>query len=87
MCIAGFRVRENRTVKRGLMGLRVTINGEERRLKAPVTVQALLAELGLEATKIAVERNREIVPRSRYGDMKVTDGDRLEIVQFIGGGS
>jgi thiamine biosynthesis protein ThiS len=69
------------------MGLRVTINGEERRLKAPITVQALLAELGLEPTKIAVERNLEIVPRSRYGDMKVKDGDRLEIVQFIGGGS
>jgi thiazole synthase len=87
MCILVFRGRGNHTVKRGLMGLCVTINGEERRLKAPVTVQALLTELGLESTKIAVERNLEIVPRSRYDDMKVTDGDRLEIVQFIGGGS
>ncbi len=68
------------------MGLRVMINGEERQFGAPVTVRALLAELGLEPAKIAVERNLEIVPRSRYGDVTVADGDRLEIVQFIGGG-
>jgi thiamine biosynthesis protein ThiS len=69
------------------MGLRVTINGEEHRLDAPVSVRVLLTELGLEPTKIAVERNLEIVPRSQYGDVKVANGDRLEIVQFIGGGS
>ena len=69
------------------MGLRVTINGEERQLEAPVTVRALLTELGLEPAKIAVERNLEIVPRSRYADVAVNDGDRLEIVHFIGGGN
>jgi thiazole synthase len=68
------------------MGLRVTINGEERRLESPLSVHALLGQLGLEPAKIAVERNFEIVPRSRYGEITVSDGDRLEIVQFIGGG-
>jgi thiamine biosynthesis protein ThiS len=68
------------------MGLRVTINGEERELAAPVSVRALLTELGIEPAKIAVERNLEIVPRSRYGEVTLSDGDRLEIVQFIGGG-
>ncbi len=69
------------------MGLRVTINGEERRFDAPVTVQALLGQLGLQPAKIAVERNLEIVPRSRYDKVVVADGDRLEIVHFIGGGN
>jgi thiamine biosynthesis protein ThiS len=68
------------------MGLRVTINGEERELRAALSVQALVSELGLEPAKIAIERNLEIVPRSRYSDVCVADGDRLEIVQFIGGG-
>jgi thiamine biosynthesis protein ThiS len=68
------------------MGPRVTINGEERRLDAVLSVHALLAELGLEPVTIAVERNREIVPRSRYGEVTVVDGDKIEIVQFIGGG-
>lgn len=69
------------------MGLSVTINGEERRLQAPLSVRALLADLGLEPAKIAVERNLEIVPRSRYAEVEIADGDRLEIVQFIGGGA
>lgn len=68
------------------MTLRITLNGEERRLDAPLTVDALLSRLGLERGKIAVERNLEIVPRSLYGEINVADGDRIEIVQFIGGG-
>ena len=69
------------------MSLRVTINGEERQIPARLSVHALLAELGLEPAKIAVERNLEIVPRSQYGAIQVSDGDRLEIVHFIGGGN
>lgn len=69
------------------MGLRVTINGEERQFEAALSVRALLAQLGLEPAKIAVERNLEIVPRSQYEDVTMADGDRLEIVQFIGGGA
>lgn len=84
--IMRFTARGNWCVKRGVMGLRVIINGEERQFDVPVSVDALLAQLGLEPAKIAVERNLEIVPRSQYRAVTVADGDRLEIVQFIGGG-
>jgi thiazole synthase len=66
--------------------MHVTINGERRELPAPATVSDLLGQLGLDARKIAVERNLEIVPRSAYGATLVGEGDRLEIVHFIGGG-
>ena len=66
--------------------MQVQINGESRRLAGPTTVAGLLSELGLDPRKIAVERNLEIVPRSAYGMTGVEDGDRLEIVQFVGGG-
>jgi thiazole synthase len=69
------------------MAVDVTINGEERRLDGPVSIDALLAELGLDPVKIAVERNLVIVPRSRYGEVLVGEGDKLEIVHFIGGGT
>ena len=69
------------------MGLRVTINGEGREIDGPVSVFALLAALGLDPAKIAVERNLEIVPRSLYASVMVGEGDRLEIVHFIGGGN
>jgi sulfur carrier protein len=64
----------------------LTINGEQRSLRAASTVAALVAELGLDARKVAVERNLEIVPRSAYGQTALADGDRIEIVHFIGGG-
>ncbi len=65
----------------------VIINGEQRRLAGPMTVADLLASLGFDQAKIALERNLEIVPRSTYGETVVDDGDRLEIVHFIGGGA
>lgn len=68
------------------MELNLTINGEPRRLDGPLTVDALLERLGLTSGKVAVERNLEIVPRSTYGAVSVADGDRFEIVRFIGGG-
>ena len=64
----------------------VTINGETHTFVAPLTLQNLLEQLGLDRGKIAIERNLEIVPRSIYGQTVVKDGDRLEIVHFIGGG-
>lgn len=64
----------------------VTINGEQRELTAPVSVAELLNSLGLDARKVALERNLEIVPRSDYQGTMVGDGDKLEIVHFIGGG-
>lgn len=64
----------------------ITVNGEMRRLDGPTTVAGLLAALALEPKKIAVERNLEIVPKSQYGAVRLADGDRIEIVQFVGGG-
>jgi len=69
------------------MAVNVTVNGEARQLEAPTSVRGLLECLGLDPAKIAVERNLEIVPRSTYGDVAVGEGDRLEIVHFIGGGN
>ncbi len=68
------------------MAISITLNGEARNVSAPMSVASLLAELGLKPVKIAVERNLAIVPRSTYGEVIVEDGDRLEIVHFIGGG-
>ena len=64
----------------------LTLNGEQRSFEGPVTVSGLLATLGLETRKVAVERNEEIVPRSRYAETWLESGDALEIVHFIGGG-
>ena len=69
------------------MALNVTINGEARHLNGPMSVRDLLTGLGLDPQKIAVERNLEIVPRSRYGAVMAEEGDRFEIVHFIGGGN
>jgi thiazole synthase len=69
------------------MRLNVKINGEPRQLDGPLSVDGLLARLGFDPAKIAVERNAEIVPRSTYGTVALDEGDRLEIVHFIGGGN
>lgn len=66
--------------------MRITLNGDLRDHPDGLTVKELLADLGLNPAKVAVERNREIVPRSTYGDVTLADGDQLEIVHFIGGG-
>ncbi|CAA7625616.1 Thiazole synthase [Candidatus Terasakiella magnetica] len=67
--------------------MKVMINGEERSFSASMSVESLLGELGVDPRKVAVERNLEIVPKSSYDQIAVDDGDRLEIVAFIGGGS
>ena len=64
----------------------LTINGEPRSFASLRDVAGLVAALGLDARKVAVERNLEIVPRSAYGRTPIADGDRIEIVHFIGGG-
>jgi thiamine biosynthesis protein ThiS len=64
----------------------ITLNGEPRHAAAGQHVAGLLADLGLDTRKVAVERNEAIVPRSRYAETHLADGDRLEIVHFIGGG-
>src|SRR3984957_17949016 len=67
--------------------LNVLLNGEPRNLPPGLTVKSLLLELGLDPAKIAVERNLQNVPRSTYDAVAVADGDRFEIVHFIGGGN
>ncbi|MCW8951980.1 MAG: sulfur carrier protein ThiS, partial [Rhodospirillales bacterium] len=67
--------------------MQLTINGEERAFSPPQTLVSLLGELGIDPAKVAVERNREIVPKSHYGETSLGDGDQLEIVHFIGGGA
>jgi sulfur carrier protein len=66
--------------------MKLVVNGEERSLEAVADVAGLVAALGLDVRKVAVERNLEIVPRSIYGATPLYDGDRIEIVHFIGGG-
>ena len=66
--------------------MRLTVNGEERSFEAVADVAALVTALGLDRRKVAVERNLEIVPRSAYAATSLADGDRIEIVHFIGGG-
>lgn len=64
----------------------IHINGEPRRVPADQSIAALVASLGFNPAKVAVERNLEIVPRSTLADVTVQHGDRLEIVHFVGGG-
>jgi thiamine biosynthesis protein ThiS len=70
--------------------LSLTLNGESRVFQGPadgpLSLSGLLRTLELDARKVAIERNEEIVPRSRYADTWLASGDTLEIVHFIGGG-
>lgn len=66
--------------------LGVRINGEHRRLPAGATIAEMIAELGLDPARVAVERNLEIVPRSTFAEVPVEEGDTFEIVHFVGGG-
>ena len=66
--------------------MRLLVNGEEKVFTDGLDVAGLVAALGLDPRKVAVERNLEIVPRSTYGATALSDGDRIEIVHFIGGG-
>ncbi len=68
-----------------MSAMSITINGEPRTVAAG-TIADLVAALGLPIAKVAVERNREIVPRSTLGAVMLVDGDELEIVHFVGGG-
>jgi sulfur carrier protein len=64
----------------------IVLNGEARELGIGQTVSDLLRELGLDSRQVAVERNREIVPRAEHGATVLAEGDQLEVVTFVGGG-
>jgi sulfur carrier protein len=71
--------------------MRIHINGEERTFPDPTapeefTLTALIETLGMKADRVAVELNRDIAPRDRWANTLLKDGDRLEIVHFVGGG-
>ncbi len=66
--------------------MRLIVNGEALDSVKAADLAGLVAELGLDPRKVAVERNLEIVPRSLYAATALGDGDRIEIVHFIGGG-
>ena len=66
--------------------MKIMINGETRLIDTALTVAELVALLGYTGKRIAVERNGEIVPRGRHGEVSLAEGDRLEIVVAVGGG-
>jgi sulfur carrier protein len=66
--------------------MEIRVNGESRTVGFALSVAELLRDMGLEGKKVAVERNGEIVPKSRHAEARLADGDRLEIVAAVGGG-
>jgi thiamine biosynthesis protein ThiS len=64
----------------------VEVNGTTRAIAGGSTVAALLAAMGVEATRVAVERNHDVVPRKDYDQTVLAAGDHLEVVGFVGGG-
>jgi sulfur carrier protein len=66
--------------------MKLTVNGEEKSIPEGMTLAQLVQELGLEKNPIAIELNREVVPRARHGETRLREGDRLEIVTLVGGG-
>jgi thiamine biosynthesis protein ThiS len=70
------------------MSMRLIINGEQRKFPGEqLTLAALVEQLGMKSDRVAVELNRDIVPRDRWPETSLHDGDRLEVVHFVGGGS
>lgn len=66
--------------------MRLQINGEEKQFDDGLSLAQLVERLGMKGDRVAVERNRDIVPRSQWAETVLNDGDKLEIVHFVGGG-
>jgi len=67
--------------------MKLQINGEPRDFNPPLTLAGLVKELGMKADRVAVELNRSIVARDQWVKTSLAEGDRLEIVHFVGGGA
>jgi len=67
--------------------MKIILNGEEKHLNEPLTVAELLTQMGLSERRVAVEVNREIVPRSRHEEHQLQENDNVEVVRAIGGGA
>jgi thiazole synthase len=68
------------------MPLTITLNGERHELAAPVTVTALLEQLGIDPRRVAIEHNLIVLRRALYATTELAEGDQVEIVNFVGGG-
>jgi thiamine biosynthesis protein ThiS len=66
--------------------MKVTVNGNAHDLAEGTTIAQLIDQLKLKTDRIATERNLSVVPKAQYGETRLADGDRLEIVTFVGGG-
>ena len=66
--------------------MKLTINGDERDFSAVSSISELVNQLGIKPDRVAVELNRELIPRDRWAATQLSDGDKLEIVHFVGGG-
>lgn len=66
--------------------MRLVINGKEQSFESPLTLAQLVEQLGMKGDRVALELNREIVSRTQWADTALNDGDKLEIVHFVGGG-
>jgi thiamine biosynthesis protein ThiS len=66
--------------------MRLMVNGKPVELPDGSTVSALLGAMAIEAARVAVERNQDVVPRRDWSALKLSDGDQIEIVTFVGGG-
>ena len=67
--------------------MKLVINGEDRNLEGPLTLTKLVEQLGMKPDRVAVELNLDIVPREQWLGTQLAEGDRLEIVHFVGGGA
>ncbi len=70
-----------------MTAMKLFINGEEKSFAEGLSLSALVDVLGMKSDRVAVELNRDIVPRDRWPSTALRDGDRLEIVHFVGGGA
>jgi thiamine biosynthesis protein ThiS len=66
--------------------MRILVNGEQKECPESVSLAELISQLGMKGDRVAVELNRKIVPRAQWSATELHDGDRLEIVHFVGGG-
>ena len=67
--------------------MKISLNGEPHELAGPLTLTALLGQLNIDPRRVAVEHNLNVVKRANYDSTQIEDGDEIEIVNFVGGGS
>jgi sulfur carrier protein len=69
-----------------IAAMELLVNGESKSCAEPTSLSQFIEQLGMKGDRVAVELNREIVPRTQWSEVQLHDGDRLEIVHFVGGG-